>query len=510
MQYHNPVLPGFYPDPSICRVAQDYYMVTSTFEYWPGVPVFHSKDLIHWEQIGHCLTRKSQLAFDDLYGPHGIFAPTIRYDKGTFYMITTDVRGIGHFYVYTDDPAGEWSDPVRVQGSGFDPDLFFDDDGKVYFSYHPDEGTIRQSEIDISTGSLIGDEHCIWSGFEDKLCEAPHIYKINGLYYLIAAEGETYHGHMVVAARSETPMGPFISCPHNPILTHRSLGWAPIQSVGHGDLVQDHEGQWWIVFLGVRRVGWGNHHLGRETFLAPVTWTEDDWPIVNEGNPVMPRMEVNRTHLLDPLAKYPIRDDFDNNRLSLCWNFRRQEWEELWSLSAKPGWLMLKGLSANLRDVNHHSFVGRRQQHMHFRASTLLEFHPQHEGEEAGLTVFMNEQFHYTLGVIRDQAGRVIVLSKQVGDLSHSIRFPIKSEGNVRLELKGDPTRYTFGFRIENDPYVQLGSGETRLLCQEIAGGFTGIYLAMYATGNGRLSNEQAFFDWFDYEPLDDVDSGEE
>ena len=227
-------------------------------------------------------------------------------------MVTTNVSGGGHFYVKAQDPAGPWSEPVWIEGPWFDPDLFFDDDGRVYFSRMNMGQGIYQREIDLETGALLGPERIIWPGFEDRFCEAPHIYKINGLYYLLVAEGGTHRTHMIVAARSTSPTGPYEGCPHNPLLTHRCALGNPIEHTGHGDLVQAPDGSWWVVFLAVRTYQ-GRFHLGRETFLAPVTWTEDGWPVINEGQPIALEMDapLPPSH---PWPEPPVRDEFDAAR----------------------------------------------------------------------------------------------------------------------------------------------------------------------------------------------------
>ncbi len=318
MKLKNPIIRGFNPDPSICRVGEDYYLVTSSFEYFPGVPIYHSRDLVNWRQIGHCLTRKSQLFLERAPSSGGIFAPTIRYHNGRFWMVTTNVgRQVdgrvvdgGNFYVSTDDPAGEWSEPIWVKQRGIDPSLYFEN-GKTYFTSN---GTawahsrgLYQCEIDISTGEQLNDTVFLWTGTGGAYVEAPHLFKRGDYYYLMAAEGGTERGHMETIARSRTPYGPFESCPHNPILTHRSLQTL-IQSTGHADFVEDPSGNWWAVFLGVRFPGgfWSN--LGRETFLAPVTWTADGWPVVNGGHRMAPEMEVENLPVahpwpVDPCAK---------------------------------------------------------------------------------------------------------------------------------------------------------------------------------------------------------------
>ena len=326
MQFTNPVIPGFYPDPSICRVGDDYYLVTSTFEYFPGVPVFHSKDLINWRQIGHCLLSKEQLSLERSWSSGGIFAPTIRYHDGWFYMSTTNVSGIGNFYVRSKHPKGPWSDPITVRQKGIDPSILFDDDGRVYFhtssTYDQGHG-IYQSEIDIATGEILSEIRLIWKGTGGASPEAPHLYKINGLYYLMIAEGGTEYGHMETIARSSSPFGPFEPCPYNPILSNRSMQ-SSIHATGHADLVQAQDGSWWAVCLAIRPPSYPlRHHLGREVHLAPVTWTDDGWPIIGDGGRIKPVMDAPQL----PEVRWPdkpVRDDFDDVQLGFDWIFLRK------------------------------------------------------------------------------------------------------------------------------------------------------------------------------------------
>jgi xylan 1,4-beta-xylosidase len=500
MKFNNPVLPGFYPDPSICRVGQDYYLVTSSFEYFPGVPLFHSRDLIYWRQIGHCLTRPSQLPLKDVPSSGGIYAPTLRYYQETFYMVTTNVTGGGHFYVHTRDPLQAWSEPIWLDQGGIDPSFFFDDDGLVYFTSTGDEG-ITQSRIDLETGRRLTEPRLIWSGTGGQYPEAPHLYKINGVYYLMIAEGGTEYGHMVTLARSDNPWGPFESCPHNPILTHRSY-FSPIQATGHGDLIQAHDGRWWMVFLGIRPNGHPPcHHLGRETFLAPVTWGPDGWPVVGKKGRVALKMEAECLPPA-PWEPDPARDDFDEPQLRLSWNFLRNPNAADYSLTERPGWLRLVGSALNLEAVGSPTLIGRRQQHFDCQVRTLVDFEPQAEGEEAGLTVRMNEQHHYEIAITRLEGERQVILRRRIGSLVAIVqRAPIES-GPVILEIKADRNRYYFSCGLEGQVANLLGTGETRYLSTEVATGFTGVYFALYATGNGRRSTTLAFFDWFDYLPL--------
>ena len=498
--YQNPIIPGFYPDPSICRVGEDYYLVNSSFEYFPGVPIFHSRDLVHWRQIGHCLTRSSQLPLGKAWSSEGIYAPTIRYHQGVFYMTTTNVSEGGHFYVHTQDPAGEWSEPLWVDQEGIDPSLFFDEQGTVYFTSQGRQG-ITQSLIDVATGQRLTEPRVIWTGSGAKSPEGPHLYHIHGRYYLLVAEGGTEYGHMETIARSDSPWGSFENSPRNPILTHRSTG-SPIQATGHGDLVQAHDGSWWIVFLGIRPHGYPPcYHLGRETFLAPVVWADDGWPVVGQNGQAALEMEAEGLPTCSPPPSpgAPERDDFDSPRLRLCWNFLRNPHPEDWSLADRPGWLRLAGSAFTLDDKTSPAFVGQRQCHFECRAATYLEFEPQVDGEEAGLVARMNERHHYEIAVTRRDGARCVIVRRRIGTLQAVVAQAPLEPGPVQLEIAATHDQYTFSYAQHGQPFQPLATGETRYLSTEVAGGFTGVYLAMYATGNGRPCTVPAFFDWFDY-----------
>ncbi len=508
MKYANPVIAGFYPDPSICRAGQDYYLVTSSFEYFPGIPLFHSRDLIHWRQIGYCLTRNSQLSLEHAPSSGGIYAPTIRYNDGVFYVICTNHSGGGNFYVYTTDPFSDWSEPVFIDQGGIDPSLFFDEGGKVYMvSTGPNQSGIIQSEIDIKTGRRLTEPKLIWSGTGGSWPEAPHMYKIGGLYYLMIAEGGTEYGHMVTIARSNNPWGPFDGCPFNPILTHRS-STEPIQATGHGDLIQAHNGTWWMVFLGIRINGHPYcHHMGRETFLAPVKWTDDGWPVVGDNGRVYLEMEADDCLPLHPWDGESVRDDFNSTTLRHCWSFLRNPRPDNWSLTARPGWLFLLGSKVTLNDEDSPAFVGRRQRDFCFTASSLVDFSPQRESEEAGLTVYMNGSHHYEIALQYIDGRRCIILRKRIGELSKIVAQGRIPHGDVTMKIDANRDMYYFSYGIGGQNFRILGRGETRYLSTEITGGFNGVFIGMYATGNGRRSVSPAYFDWFEYVPLSEKEA---
>ena len=304
MKYQNPAIKGFHPDPSVCFDGQDFYLVISTFEFFPGVPVFRSRNLVNWELIGHCLTEEEQLPLGECRPSGGIYAPTIRYHEGIYYMVTTNVSCGGHLIVHTKNPAGKWSAPVSVEQDGIDPSLLFDGD-KVYFVstlFQDGRQAIAMCEIDPLTGEKRTPSTVISHGCGGKFPEAPHQYRIGEYYYLMLAEGGTEYGHMVTISRSKSPYGPYKPCPHNPILTHRDEQVNPIQCTGHADLVQDANGNWWMVCLAVRPIGTLLHNLGRETCLAPVKW-ENGWPVVGNGGRIAVDMDApcRRSHLLPAL-----------------------------------------------------------------------------------------------------------------------------------------------------------------------------------------------------------------
>lgn len=499
MHYSNPIIPGFYPDPSVCRVGDDFYLVNSSFEYFPGVPVFHSRDLAHWQPIGHCLTRPSQLPLQHARASGGIYAPTIRYHAGTYYMITTNVDGGGHFFVTAEDPAGPWSEPVWVEGDGIDPSLFFDEDGQVYFNC-TGEGGIQQSLIDPHSGKRLGKPRMVWTGTGGAHPEAPHLYKIDGRYYLLIAEGGTEYGHMVTIARADSPWGPFESCPRNPILTHRSLNH-PIQGAGHADLFADQHGRWWMVFLAFRPKGYTpTYNLGRETFLAPVTWTADGWPLVNGGQPVQLAMDAPLP-AGSPWPAPPELDDFVTAQPGLAWNFLRNPDVENYDFTRRPGFVCLRGSAVTLDQPDSPTWLGRRQTHFRCVISALMDFDPQEENEEAGLTAYMNPTHHYDIGVTLRGQQRLLFVRRRIGRLAAiTYQRPVPS-GKLILSMRADTEEYHFGWAPEggDTEWLYDADGERRYLSTEVAGGFTGVYFAIYATGNGAACRDSADFDWVTY-----------
>ncbi|GAB6090738.1 glycoside hydrolase family 43 protein [Spirochaeta dissipatitropha] len=543
--FSNPILSGFYPDPTICRVGEDYYMVTSSFEYYPGLPIFHSRDLVHWQQIGHVLDRPSQLPLDGVRPSGGLFAPTIRYHDGMFYVINTMVAGTkesGNFIVTASDPAGPWSKPYWLKDApGIDPSLLFDDDGRVWYTgnrispegekYHGHR-EIWLQELNLQTMQLIGEKYTLYDGMmQDSIhAEAPHLYKIEGWYFLVIAEGGTSHNHSVTIARSRNITGPYQNNPRNPILTHRHLGQDhPITGTGHADFVETQNGEWWMVCLAMRPYGGRrlervflpdgdpneDHYfnLGRETFLAPVIW-EHGWPIVSPGTGKL-EFEYPVPDLPEHVpATRPVCDNFESEHLDYTWNFLRTPREDFYSLSERPGFLRLKLRPQRLSEWAQPSFVGRRQQHASFSARTVMDFTPDSANEEAGIVLLQNSDFNFRFvvtgasarsagkehGQEQDQVQRYIrLIKREEGVETILCEQPIADN---RLYLKVEAYGQVYGFYMADTPEAWVPIAENvngSILSTTVAGGFVGAYLGLYASSNGEQSSSIADFDWFEY-----------
>lgn len=490
MKYTNPVIPGFYPDPSICKANGKYYMVCSSFQYFPGVPLFESEDLVNWEQIGHVLTRDSQLPLENQSISGGIYAPTIRYNDGRFYMVTTNVGGMGNFYVWTDDIHGEWSEPVLVEQGGIDPSLYFED-GKTYFMSNgdDDEGVsgITQCEIDIETGKKLTPSKCIYHGAGGRYIESPHLYKFGKEYYIMVAEGGTEYGHMVVYAKGPTPYGPFENYPQNPVLTNRNLGGYVIQGCGHGDLVEDNNGNVWMVHLAFRQIHrWMPFHItGREVYLVPVTFDEDGWfsAGVNGITPV----EIETDRIPDSVVqKRKLVETFANTQLEKEWVYLRNPKKEWYDFS-EAGLLMKPGAMTIEETVKSPAFLAIRQRQMEGTVQVRVKLI---EGE-AGISMYMNEEHHYDLFIRKKGDSYEVVKRSAIGRVSCEQNVvEIGKKGEALLEIGLTSLDYYFACVVENDEGEavkhDLGKLQTRYLSSEVACGFTGVMIALYAQSEAQ------------------------
>lgn len=402
MKIHNPIIRGFYPDPSICEAEGKYYIVCSSFQYLPGVPVFESEDLVNWKQVANALTRTTQVELHKVPSSGGVFAPTLRYHEGTFYMVTNNNTFGKNFYIYTDDIKGEWSEPIFVDQEGIDPSLLFDN-GKVYFTSNGNDaegkGCILQCEIDIKTGEKLTESIPVWGGSGGRYLESPHLYHIGDWYYMMAAEGGMEYGHMITYARSREPFGPFEGYQGNPVLTNRNLGGnqSLIQGIGHGDLIRDKKGNYYIVCLGFRQSGeWQPyHHLGREVFLAPVSWQEDGWFTAGEQGIVTEWMDVDLSGQQD-MDMYQV--SFENTGADdLRWSYLRDYHKENYQFTDRG--LRLRGTKITLDEADTPTFAGIRQSEFH----TCLNVSVSGEAKEAGITFYMDESQHYDLSLVQEK-----------------------------------------------------------------------------------------------------------
>ncbi|WP_419872786.1 glycoside hydrolase family 43 protein [Candidatus Pristimantibacillus sp. PTI5] len=491
MKYNNPIIKGFYPDPSICKANGSYYLVCSSFQYFPGVPIFESKDLINWTQIGHCITRKSQIQLDTVNSSGGVFAPTIRYYNRRFYMTTTNDTTHQNFYLWTDDIYGEWSDPVYVDQGGIDPDLYFEDGKTFFMSNGTDDngvGGIVQCEIDIETGRKLTPSHSVWQGTGGRYLESPHLYKINGRYYLMAAEGGTEYGHMVTYARGDSPSGPFEAYLQNPVLTNRNLGGYELQGVGHGDLIQDHEGNWWLFHLGFRQIGqWLTyHHLGREVFLTPVTFNEDGWFTAGHNGTTLTSFETDRISDMVTQEEKKIYT-FENTDWSLDWCYLRHPVEENYRL--EQGKATLKGTEVTLDVPASPTFIGIRQ--IDFGATIACDVSL--TSGESGITIYMDEHHHYDLAIRKEENGYKVIERLAIGDI-RSIEniVDLGSANHATLVIRASHERYSFHTYVNGED-ILLGSAQTKYLSSEVAGGFTGVIIGLYAYGDDSLAEFSNF-----------------
>lgn len=516
--YSNPILPGFYPDPSICRVEDDYYIVNSTFAYFPGVPIFHSKDLVNWRQIGNVFERPSQLELGNCEHSAGVFAPTLRYHNGIFYMITTLIGGIGNCYVTATNPAGPWSDPIRLDAPGIDPSLFFDEDGKVYYvgtmekgkdeSKYYGDNIVWLQELDIISGKLVGERFKLWEGalIDCVWPEGPHLYKKGDYYYLMIAEGGTGHNHAITIARSRCITGPYENNPCNPIVTHRHLGRNyPITNVGHGDLVQIQDGGWWMVLLASRPYNNGEQgeeryaNLGRETFLVPVEW-ENDWPVVNVGKGLVEEIHLApKLKQLDNIIPQAC-EHFDEEELGHEWMTLRTPHTPFYSLKERKGYLRLMLKPEQLSDKANPSFLAVRQKHMNFIASCMMEFKPGQENEVSGLVIVQSNKYHYRLEYAMEAPGSVIRLIRCEGGREEIIASSdyIREKVYMKIVARRQRLSFYYGDKLSSLNCL-INNVDASILSTERAGGFVGNTIGLYASSRGIESTNYADFDWFEY-----------
>lgn len=508
-EYFNPIVAGFYPDPSICRKGDTYYLVHSSFSFYPGVPIFTSKDLVNWKQIGHVLDRPSQLNLEGLDISAGIFAPAIEYNKhnDTFYMITTSTWGIGNFYVKTKDPSKGWSDPILLpEVKGIDPSFFFDEDGKGYIVHNdePENGpdwsqqrTIRIHEFDVENDRTIGKSKEIIRGGVNPAekpiwIEAPHIYKIGGQYYLMCAEGGTSDWHSEVIFRSKDPWGPYTAAQYNPILTQRDLPENrdfKITNAGHADMVETQEGEWWAVFLACRPYEDNMFNTGRETFLLPVQW-ENGFPIIlpkGEQIPIVVKKN-NLTEKENYLAgNFVYNEEFDAQELDYSWIYIRTPQDDFYSIN--NGKLNIKALPISIEEKKSPAAVLRRQQHTNFSLETQLEYTASTNNDFAGITLFQNEEYQFLFGKTVIDGKESVVLCRLEKNKEILASIPLTSDSPLKLKVEGKGRYYDFLYSQDTEDWKVIAEKvDASNLSTEIAKGFVGTCIGLYATTNHNVA----------------------
>ncbi len=525
-EFYNPILQGCYPDPAITRKGNDYYMVVSSFAMFPGVPIFHSNDLVNWTQIGHVLDRVSQLDVHDTGISGGVYAPGITYNPNndTFYMITTAFAGgRGNLIVKTKDPKQGWSEPYDLNFSGIDPSIFFDDDGKAYIVHNdaPDNGkelysghrVIKVWEYEVEKDQVIkGTDKIIVDGGVDLSkkpiwIEAPHLYKKDGKYFLMCAEGGTGGNHSEVIFVSDSPKGPFIPAPSNPILTQRyfpkerrnKVDWA-----GHADLVEGPDGKYYGVFLAIRPNEEDRVNIGRETFILPVDWS-GEFPVFENGLvPMEPKLKLpsgveNKSGKdgFFPKGNFTYTEEFESTDLDYRWIGLRGPREDF--ISIKKGELEITPCEANIKELKPTSTLFHRQMHSTFSFTTEMKYKPQSEQDLAGITCLQNEGSNYVFGVTKLKDDYVLVLErtetkgrgwndrKTTSKILATQVIDLKSP--IQLQVAADGDDYQFNYSIGGSEFKNLGdtvSGD--ILSTNVAGGFTGALIGLYATsGNTTL-----------------------
>ncbi len=512
--YRNPILAGFHPDPSITRAGDRFYLVTSTFAFFPGIPVFESADLVHWKQIGNVIHRPSQLDFDGLGMSRGVFAPTIEYHDGIFYVANTAVDSGGNFIAMARNPAGPWSDPHWLPGiGGIDPSLFFDDDGRVYLLNNdaPKEKpryeghrAIWMQELDLAKMTPVGPREVLIDGGVDPSSnpiwiEGPHIFKRDGWYYLNCAEGGTGPQHSQVILRSRKVWGPYAPYAGNPILTQRDLPADrehPVTNAGHADLVEGPDGRWWATFLASRNYKQSHYNTGRETFLLPVEW-KDGWPVILEPGLEIPYVAPGPSFMDTAGAQSPFtgnftwRDEFDRNELNKEWMFVRVPKQAWADMGSHPGQLAIRPLPESLEALRNPAFLARRQQHTSFEASTALRL-PVEAGTEAGIAAFQNESHWYFLGVRLTQRGEQELFLERSSEAGRRIVATTTLPGSELLKLKitGDSSDYSFGYDTGKGLQWLKQNEDGTVLSTEVAGGFIGVVLGPHARTSKTTEGE--------------------
>ena len=500
-QYRNPILSGYYPDPSVIRVGEDYYLAISSFAHYPGLPIFHSRDLVNWTQIANAINRPEQLDFSERRVSEAVFAPDISFHDGIFYIVNTCVECRGNFVITAKDPKGPWSNPIWLPFEGIDPSIYWEGD-KAYIVNNraPDEPprydghrAIWIQEYDWRAGKMVGESTQLINGGVDLAkkpvwIEGPHIFRKDGWYYLTAAEGGTSVNHSQVVFRSKDLRGPFVPWSGNPILTQRDLPndrTDPISAAGHAELVQTQNGDWWATFLAVRPYGDDYYNIGRETFLLPVTW-KDGWPTILPAGQRVPFVADRPKLPRQPAPKLPTSgdfgyvDEFDGSKLGMQWIGVRTPKAPVYRLSASD--LLIDGGAAIGDQHGVPGFVGRRQQHHIATMATTVRFTPRNDGDRAGLVAMQSDESYLFFGVTRIAGKPVVALYTRAKGAEQLVAgAPLTGTGPVTLTLRADRGTMAVDYAVGGTSRTLAKDVDIRFLSTRMAGGFTGTVVGPYA-----------------------------
>ena len=495
MRYRNPVVRGFHPDPSVCRVGEEFYLATSTFQFFPGIALARSRNLVEWEALGGAISRRSQLDLSWTPPSRGLFAPTLRHGAGRFWLTCTEVDRLGNFILSAPSIEGEWSEPRRIEVGGIDPSLHFDGEGGVWLcSNDVAQGKkgIAISAFDPESGRILEGPRHATAGTGGRWPEGPRLFKRGGAWYLLLSEGGTEYGHMVTIFRAASPWGPWEACPRNPVLSHRDVADNPIQCVGHADIVEDGSGRWWLLALGTRSLGPLLHNLGREVFLSPLLWDVEGWPLVGEEGRLALEMEGPLPG--PPPASEPPGEEDGRRHVSLApsggipgpeWRSPRQPWEGRVSVEAGGGLLLRGGREGLSTALGAPTLALRPQGEFDARLAVSIEELEGGEGFEAGLVAYYDEDYHYEAFLARRGGDRFAVLRRRVHDLEVE-GSPVELGSETPLVIGLEATREVYRFSLETgDSRIELGSGAVAGLCSEgtRAMSFLGVQLGLFCVG---------------------------
>lgn len=531
--FKNPILAGGYPDPSICRVGNEFIMVNSSFEYFPALPIHKSKDLVNWELAGHGLNRLEQVSGQinliDVQSNGGIHAPTIRFHNGKYHIITTNVyydeikqrATATNFIITSSKPEGPWSNPIIIKGApGIDPDIFFDDDGRVWYTgnHQPLDPTfngeteIWMQELDPNSFQLIGQRFFVWRGACGGVwAEGPHIYKKDGNYYLLIAEGGTSFNHSIMVAVSDTISGPYVSNERNPIFSSRHLSYDNwVHSTGHGDLVELEDGRWYVMMLGVRGDVKRKSNMGRETFIAPVSWEIEPydwkerkivWPVIA---PQTGKILKNNPMIFSettPNKETYFVDNFNDTNLGLAWNRRRAPMQKMIDLASNPGSLRLYTNHNKLQERKRANFTGIKQTESDFSFETKMTFSRTSDSDEAGIAIVQkdNNFLSLTLKQSSDDIALELKLMNEIQTSIASKKIDYNSKQPIQLKVESFNNKYHFYYALENQKFQLLAEVAANHL---LSHGYTGAHIGLYATSNGQMSTGYVDFDRVEYKSV--------